>query len=130
VRKKVLFEDTTMQYNKWVSGQAAREFNSQRMKFKDLVSQYHDTDQSPNAAKADNALPYEVVNAANILSNLVADTVRTINAFKQAVESPVVAKDQKIKEEIAEIVIHLTHSLSYLKRILKADTVKDLEDLE
>ena len=108
-----------MQYNKWVSGQAAREFSSQRMKFKDIVSQYQDTDQSPNTAKADNVLPYQLVNAANILSDLFTNTNNAINAFESALENPIVKKDQRITTEVTEMVAHLKDSMECLKQILK-----------
>jgi len=119
VKKKVLFEDATMGYNKWVSGQASREFASQRMKFKDLVSQDYDTDQSPNTAKADNVLPYQLINAANILSELISNTVGSINAFKNALEAPIVKKDKKLEEEVSTIISHLEDSMSCLKNVIR-----------
>jgi len=119
MKKKVLFEDTTMQYNKWVSGQAAREFSSQRMKFKDLVSQYQDTDQSPNTTKADNVLPYQLVNAANILGDLFTNTNNAINAFENALDNPIVKKDKNITAEVNEMITNLKDSMECLKRILK-----------
>jgi len=108
-----------MGYNKWVSGQASREFASQRMKFKDLVSQDYDTDQSPNTAKADNVLPYQLINAANILSELISNTVGSINAFKNALEAPIVKKDKKLEEEVSTIISHLEDSMSCLKNVIR-----------
>jgi len=108
-----------MQYNKWVSGQAAREFSSQRMKFKDLVSQNFDTDQSPNNAKANNVLPYQLINAANILSELITNTSSSINAFNNALESPVVRKDEKMTKEVKQMIEHLNDSLNCLRKIIK-----------
>jgi len=136
MRKKVLFEDATMQYNRWVSGQAAREFSSQRMKFKDLVSQNYDTDQSPNNAKADNVLPYQLVNAASIIGGLVSDTSSAINAFESSLDNPVVKKDEKIKAEVKELLVHLKDSMSCLNNLIKAVNKnadlgpEDLEDSE
>jgi len=136
MRKKVLFEDATMQYNKWVSGQAAREFSSQRMKFKDLISQDYDTDQSPNTAKADNVLPYQLVNAASIIGDLVSNTSSAINAFESALDNPVVKKDVKIQAEVKEILVYLKDSMSNLNNLIRtvnrdADLgPEDLEDSE
>jgi len=127
MRKKVLFEDATMQYNKWVSGQAAREFSSQRMKFSDLVSQNRDTDQSPNTAKADNVLPYQLVNAANIISDLITNTSSAINAFESSLDNPVVKKDVKIQSEINEMVKHLKDSMKCLRSLVQ--TVNKSADL-
>lgn len=119
MKKKVLFEDATMQYNKWVSGQAAREFSSQRMKFKDLVSQYQDTDQSPNTAKADNVLPYQLINAASLLGDLFTRTSSAINAFETSLENPVVKEDEKITSEVNEMLKYLRESMKNLKMILR-----------
>ena len=133
MKKKVLFEDATMQYNKWVSGQAAREFSSQRMKFKDLVSQTHDTDQSPNTAKADNVLPYQLVNAASIIGGLVSDTSSAINAFKSSLDNPVVKKDEKIQAEVKELLAHLKDSMNCLNNLIKTvnkDADVGLDDSE
>ena len=134
MRKKVLFEDATMQYNKWVSGQASREFSSQRMKFKDLVSQDYDTDQSPNTAKADNVLPYQLINAASIIGDLVSNTSSAINAFESSLENPVVKKDKNIQAEVKELLAHLKDSMNCLNNLIKtvnkdADSV-DTEDQE
>ena len=119
VKKKVLFEDTVMAYNKWVSGIAAREFNSQRMKFKDLVSRDFDTDQSPNNVKVGKALPYQLVNAANILGDLFTSTSNAINAFESALNNPVVKEDKKLTGEVKQMLTHLGASLSNLKKIFK-----------
>ena len=108
-----------MAYNKWVSGIAAREFNSQRMKFKDLMSRDFDTDQSPNTAKADKVLPYQLVNAANILGDLFTSTSNAINAFESALYNPVVKEDEKLTKEVTEMLTHLKDSLSCLKNIFK-----------
>jgi hypothetical protein len=119
VRKKVLFEDVTMQYNKWVSGIASREFNAQRLKFRDLVGQNFDTDQNPNTAKADNVLPYQLVNAARILGDLLSNTSNAITEFKNALENPVVKKDEDMQKEINQTIFHLENSLEDLQHILR-----------
>jgi hypothetical protein len=115
--KKVLFEDATMYYNKWVSGIAAREFNSQRMKFKDLVKQSFDTAQSPNDAKADNVLPYQLANIASTLGDLLNKTVNTISGLEASLQNPVVQKDEKAQKEVKAITQHLEASLTELKKI-------------
>jgi hypothetical protein len=130
VKKKVLFEDAMMGYNKWVSGIAAREFNSQRMKFKDLVSGNYDTDQSPNNAKADNVLPFQLTNAANILGDLFTNTSNAIAAFEQALQAPAVKKDEQVTEEVNQMINHLKDSLSCLKNILKIATKEKQVDPE
>jgi hypothetical protein len=133
MRKKVLFEDATMQYNKWVSGQAAREFGSQRMKFKDLVSQNYDTDQSPNNAKADNVLPYQLINAASIIGDLISNTSSAINAFESSLDSPIVKKDESIQAEVKEMLAHLKDSMNCLNNLIKTvnkDANPDSENLK
>ena len=122
MKAKLTLEDATMMYNRWVSGIAAREFNAQRVKFKDLAGQNFDTSQSPNKAKASNVLPYQLTNAASILGELFTNTSNAINAFEGALTNPVVKKDEKAQVEISAIVSHLNNSLEELKKIITVVT--------
>jgi hypothetical protein len=120
VKKKVLFEDTVNYYNKWVQGLATREFNAQRLKFKDLFNSTPDTTtQSPNNAKAGNTLPYPLPNIVPILGDLTTNTSNAIRDFKIALQSPVVKKNVKAQKEIADIISCLEKSQQELSRIFK-----------
>jgi hypothetical protein len=119
VKKKILFEDATMGYNKWVSGMASREFSSQRLRFKDLVNKGMDVDQSPNDAKANNVLPYPLNSTVPILGDLLINTTNALKGFKLAQENPLVKDKIKTKEEVELIVRHLTASLKEIEELFR-----------
>lgn len=108
-----------MGYNKWVSGMASREFSSQRLKFKDLVSKGTDVDQSPNNAKAGNTLPYPLGSAVPILGDLLLGTTNALRDFKTAQSNPLVKDKQKPREEVELIIKHLQASLSEIEEIFR-----------
>lgn len=118
MKKQLLLEDTISLYNKWVQGLAAREFNAQRLKFKDLFSTNHDlTTQGPNEAKAGNTLPYPLQNAVSILGDLTTNMSNAISAFTQAIKNPVIERDPKAKVEIERIIAFLEKSQHELDNV-------------
>jgi hypothetical protein len=120
MKKKVLFEDTVSQYNKWVQGQASREFSAQRLKFKDLFNTHHDlVTQSPNNAKAGNTLPYPIPNAVPILGDLTTSTTNAIRLFQNALKNPAIQDDEHAKTEISTILKYLKNSQQELNNIFK-----------
>jgi hypothetical protein len=118
MKKKVLFEDTVSMYNKWVSGQAAREFSAIKMKFNDLLGNDKGyRTQSPNDARANNVLPYPIPNTVAILGDLITSTTSAITNFNTALKNPLVQKDEKAKKELELIIRCLKNSLNELKHI-------------
>jgi len=118
MKKKVLFEDAVSMYNRWVSGQASREFGSIKMKYDDLIG----TDkgyktQSPNNARASNVLPYPIPNTVSILGDLISNTTSAINNFNIALKNPIVQKDKKAQKELELVVGCLNNSLEELRQI-------------
>lgn len=120
MKKKVVFEDTVSVYNKWVSGQASREFSAIKMKFNDLLSDDKGNNtQSPNDARANNVLPYPLPNTASILGDLITNTTNAIGVYKNALKNPLVREDEQARREIENIVICLKKSLIELRGIFK-----------
>jgi hypothetical protein len=118
MKKKVLFEDTVSMYNKWVSGQAAREFSAIKMKFNDLLGNDKGyRTQSPNDARANNVLPYPIPNTVAVLGDLITNTTSAITNFKTALKNPLVQKDEKAQKELELIVRCLNNSLNELMQI-------------
>ena len=118
MKNKVLFEDTVMAYNKWVQGLASREFNAQRLKFKDLFSTNHDlTSQSPNDAKAGNVLPFPLTNIVSTLGDLSTNMSNSVLAFQDALKHPNVKKDPKARKEIETILQALKRSQHELNQV-------------
>jgi len=129
MKKKVLFEDTVSYYNKWVSGQAAREFGAIKMKFKDLTGQDKGKlTQSPNDARANNVLPFPLPNTASVLGDLLTNTTNSLTLFKDALKHPLIREDEKAKKEIELIVNCLNKSLLDLKQIFVVLTKSAKED--
>jgi len=118
MKKKVLFEDTVSMYNRWVSGQAAREFGAIKMKFNDLIGNDKGyRTQNPNDARASNVIPYPIPNTVSILGDLITNTTSAIANFKTALKNPLVQKDEKAQKELQLIVNCLSNSLEELKQI-------------
>ena len=120
MKNKLTLEDATMMYNRWVSGQANKEFNAMHVKYKDLLGKGEpgDTDQGPNTAKAGNVLPYQIINAVNTIESLITSTHSAIKEFNDALKHPVIAKDKEAKEEINNITTQLNQSLVNLQKAL------------
>lgn len=120
MKKKVVFEDTVSAYNKWVSGQASREFGSIRTKFNDLFGdKKNKDDQNPNNAKGSDVLPYPIPNTVSILGDLISNTTSAINNYKLALQQPLVKEDEKAAKEIKAIIECLSKSLLELKNVFK-----------
>jgi hypothetical protein len=118
MKTKVVFEDTVSAYNKWVSGQASREFSAIKTKFNDLFGDKKGKeDQYPNNAKGDNVLPYPIPNTVSILGDLITNTTSAINNYKTALKHPLVREDEKARKEVQAIVNCLEKSLHDLKSI-------------
>jgi hypothetical protein len=118
MKKKVLFEDTVSMYNRWVSGQAAREFSAIKMKFNDLLDKDKGSGtQSPNDVKASNVLPYPLPNTVFILGDLITNHTNASTSFKDALTHPLIKDDEKAKQELQAIIACLNKSLNELKQI-------------
>ena len=115
VKKKLLFEDATMYYNKWVQGIAGKEFGTQQLKFKDIINANKDHEsQSPNVTKAGNSMPFPLPNTVSIFGDLIINTSNALTLFKNALKNPAIKKNKQMEEEITEIVVTLKKSLSEL----------------
>jgi len=119
MKRPVLFEDTTMYYNKWVQGIASRDQSGQRTSLKDLlkVNDQH-LEQNPNNAKADTAMPYPLANAVSILGELVVTTSNALSLFRNVNKNPVLKKDKKAHAEILLIITALKKSMHVLNWLL------------
>lgn len=118
MKKKVLFEDTVSYYNKWVSGQASREFGAIKMKYDDLVGKGDKhNEQDPNNAKASNVIPYPLVNTVSILGDLVTNHDNALRDFRLALKHPLIVDDKKATAELNGVINCLTKASEELKQI-------------
>ena len=112
MKNKLLFEDATMYYNKWVQGIAGKEFGTQQLKFKDIVDANKDHEsQSPNTTKAGNVMPYPLPNTVSIFGDLIIGTSNALTMFKNALKNPAIKQNKQMEEEITEIITALKKSL-------------------
>lgn len=119
MKKRVLFEDASMYYNKWTSGMASREMATQKVGLKELLKQEDEhTIQNPGVVKVGNALPYPVPNAVSILGELITSASNSLSLFRHSLKNPVVANDKKARAEIVLIVNTLKGCLSLLNRLI------------
>ncbi len=115
MKKKLIFEDATMYYNKWVQGIAGKEFGTQQLKFKDIINANKDHEsQSPNDAKAGNIMPYPLPSTVSVFGDLIIHTSNALTMFKSSLKNPAIKKNKQMEEEIAEIVAVLKESLTVL----------------
>ena len=118
MKKKVLFEDAISVYNKWVSGQASREFSAIKMRFNDILGDDKGKQtQYPNDAKGDNVLPFPLPNTASILGDLLTNVSNAITTYETALKNPLVKEDKKAQKELELIKNCLTKSLEDIKQI-------------
>lgn len=119
MKKQVLFEDTTMYYNKWVQGVASRDLASQKMGLKDLLKMDDQhLDQNPNGAKADNVLPYPMPNAVSILGDLVVNTSNALEMFRNVNRNPALKKNKRVHAEVLLIITALKKSMQVLNWLI------------
>jgi len=105
VKKRILFEDATSYYNKWVSGQAAREFATQKVSLKDIVKKNEEhSEQSPNGAKAEPVLPYPIPNAVTALGEVSISLSNTLGLFRAALKNPTVQEHPETKAEVTTVI--------------------------
>jgi hypothetical protein len=118
VKKRILFEDATSYYNKWVSGQAAREFATQKLSIKDIVkkSDQH-SEQSPNAAKAAPVMPYPIPNAVTALGEVSISISNALGLFRTALKNPTVQEQPEVKSEVTTIINALLRASSELNNM-------------
>jgi len=115
MKKKLLFEDV-MNFNKWVSGIASREFNPQHITLKDLFNKT--TDQHPNDATPDKPLPYPLPNVIEQLGNLYVNAYNAKVLFDNALNNPVVQQNSSAKESVLYIKDELDKITESIKRII------------
>jgi hypothetical protein len=130
MKKRILFEDATMYYNKWVQGMASGQLASQKVGLKDILSQNDEhLEQSPNQRQDNNVMPYPVPNAVSVLGDLITSLSNNLTLFRQTLKNPVLEKDKYAKAEIILIITVLKKALNLLNGLIyklqKSVEVKD-----
>jgi hypothetical protein len=119
MKKRVLFEDASMYYNKWVQGIASGELASQKIGLKDILKQNEEhLDQSPNIPQHNTAMPYPIPNAVSVLGDLITTLSNALNLFRQTLKNPVLEKKKAARAEIILIITALKHALNILNRLI------------
>jgi len=126
VKKKIVFEDMTMQFNKWTQGISSREINAQRLSLRDLFDKTMSTSQYPNDAKAQKTLPYPISNVLNELSSLYVNAANSKRLFEQAMQYPLINKKEKAKASVDTIISKLGNIIDEIKQI--SDSLENIVD--
>lgn len=126
MKKKIVFEDMTMQFNKWTQGISSREINAQRLSLRDLFDKTMSTSQYPNDTKAPKTLPYPISNVLNELSSLYVNAANSKRLFEQAMQYPLINKKEKAKASVDTIINKLGNIIDEIKQI--SDSLENIVD--
>lgn len=97
MKKKVFFEDATMQYNKWVQGIASREQASGKITLFDLFDQ--NNKQIPGETDNPVYIPIAMTNVTAIIGSLLTDNANFQDKLRITWSSPY-CKESKRNREI------------------------------
>jgi len=120
VKSKVLFEDFTNHYNKWVSGIASRELATQKVTLKDLFNKA--VDQHPNAVRVEKPHPYPLPSVIEQLGELYNNAGNSKSLFEASLKNPLINKNKDATEAVKIIISKLDNIIKELNSII--DTAK------
>ena len=122
IKKKVVFEDVTQQYNKWVSGIASRELHASQISLKDLLGKDGNPDdtQSLINSKSSKNLPYPLSNVLGEIKDLFSRTNGVRSSLSSAFNFPLIAKNDHTKQVLNGIIKSLDNIKKELQHIDKA----------
>ena len=112
----VVFEDTTMAYNRWVQGIASRELNATQTPIKDLFDRKRS--QLPGATNAPPASHPIRDNTPEIVGNAVLSLSCIQQKLKQALSSNL-ARDPVKKQRLLLALKHNRSSLDHISKVIK-----------
>ena len=90
--KNLIFEDATLNYNKWVKGIADREFSAQKLMVNDIFNN-DENDQSVNKQRKQNVLPFPLSNLIPALGNAIVNLQNSVNMIQALKSNPIVKKE-------------------------------------
>jgi hypothetical protein len=126
VKRKIVFEDMTMQFNKWTQGISSREMSAQRLSLRDLFDKTMSTSQYPNDTKVPKTLPFPISNVLNELSSLYVNAANSKRLFEQAMQYPLINKREKAKTSVNTIISKLDNIIDEIKQI--SDSLENIVD--
>jgi len=92
---KKLYEDATMPTgDRFVAGIANRELKNNPINMSNLFNKIN---QYPNEAKTNNAMPYELNTAADLVGQIVVSTENLYSQFSSALSNPSIENKKLIK---------------------------------
>jgi len=118
IKKKfsALNEDSSMIYNKWVSGIAKRELDSEVITVDDIVDRFR------NRTEAPKILPYPLNNILDFLGELFVQSANLRRLLAQSINNPIVKENKEkilaVKEinekmdKIQQIIFSVTKDLN------------------
>lgn len=116
-------EDTTMNYNKWVQGIAAREFSAQRVFLRDILGKSNENDQYPNNVVDSKVLPYPLNNLVPSIGNVIFNLNNSLTLLRSSEQNPICSSKENIGY-INAAIADLTEAYKFVK-----STIKRLDNL-
>jgi len=118
VANLTISEDSTMNYNKWVQGIAAREFSSQRVFLKDILGKTAENDQYPNNVIDNKILPYPLGNLIPCIGNTLFNLTNALSLLKVSNQNPL-CDDKPNVGYVDAARSELNEAYKFIKRAIK-----------
>lgn len=121
----ILHEDDVMNYNKWVSGVASREFSSKKVYIKDLLGKTTNNDQYPNVVVDNNVIPYPLNDLIPALGTVISCLDTSLSLTKSSLNNPVLKEEASNVQNIHEALNNLEEAAKYItKAVNNLDNIK------
>lgn len=128
--KKLVSEDGTMNYNKWVKGIADRELSSQKLMVNDIFKAKgaknadSENSQDPNAKRQQTALPYPLSNLVPALGDSIVSLQNAMSLVSTLQNNPILKNKNNI--------VHIEQCTKALKSALELikTAAKSVDNLE
>jgi len=112
-------EDSTMNYNKWVQGIAAREFSSQRVFLRDILGKSNENDQYPNNVVDNKVLPYPLNNLIPSIGNTIFNLNNSLTLLKSCEQNPICSSKDNI-DYVNAARADLSEAYKFVKSAIKS----------
>lgn len=92
-----LWEDSSMMYNKWVSGIAKRDLQPEVITVSDIVNRFRNNSQAPKN------FPFPLQNLLNLLGDIFVQCANTRRLLASSFSNPIIKDDAKKIKAIREL---------------------------
>lgn len=118
MKKSVLFEDTTMAYNRWVQGVATRQLDAMPTSLNKLLGLDGRDNQYPNKAKANKTLHPILDNTPEIIGNALVSLLNLRSKLNVALQSNL-RESKRDRAKLLETRQQVQKTLNELRHTIK-----------